>query len=253
MMPFEKYEFRELTPEAPQKEPEFAKAEFYQEPNFRTQRDVNEIGKILKKESHFQLDRHVASQLGLEEKARKEAEEKIEREIQRRWEQNSERAEVAGYAKGLEEGKQEAFKAELPRIQEKVAKLEHLFEEMNSFRQKIFSANESFLMDLIARVAGMVALKEVSVDPDYIRRLVISLMHQIGTKDDTKIYLSPEDFKNVDALYQSLQKEFGKLSNTTVEASDSIPVGGCKIETRFGVVDASISTQIENVMKALKG
>lgn len=250
-MTFQKYEFKELSTETPKQS--FSEAKTFQEPNFRTQRDAQEVGRILKKESHFQLDQNVSKQLGLEEKARKEAEEKIEKEISRRWERASEQAEAAGYTKGLEEGQQKAFEAELPRIQEKVAKLDHLMDEMNSLRQKIFAANESFLMDLIARVAGMVALKEVSVDPDYIRRLVINLLHQIGTKDDTKIYLSPQDFQNVDSLYQSLQKEFGKLSNTTVEASDSIPVGGCKIETRFGVVDASVQTQIENVMKALKG
>lgn len=250
-MTFQKYEFQELSAEQPKKT--FSEAETYREPNFRTQRDAQEVSKILKQGSNFQLDHHVAGQLGLEEKARKEAEERIQKEIAKRWEKTSEQAEAAGYTKGIEEGRQQAFQSELPRIQEKVAKLDQLIEEMNTFRQKIFQANESFLMDLIARVAGMVALKEVTVDPDYIRRLLISLLHQIGTKDDTKIYLSPPDFANVDALYQSLQKEFGKLSNTTIEASEAIPVGGCKIETRFGVVDASVQTQIENVMKALKG
>ncbi len=107
-------------------------------------------------------------------------------------------------------------------------------------------------MDLIARVAGMVALKEVELDQDYIRRVVMALLQQLGTKDDLKILLSEPDARNIDMLRSMIEKEYGKLTNTVIEASPDIEVGGCKIETRFGVVDASVATQIENVMKALK-
>jgi flagellar biosynthesis/type III secretory pathway protein FliH len=98
----------------------------------------------------------------------------------------------------------------------------------------------------------MVVLKEVEIDKDYVRRLVITLLQQLGTKDDIKIHLSETDFANVEVLKQALDKEFGKLNNTTIEVSGEVPVGGCKIETRFGVVDASIAAQIENVKKTLK-
>ncbi len=79
-----------------------------------------------------------------------------------------------------------------------------------------------------------------------------TLLQQLSTKEDLKIQLSEADFANVDMLRQSLEKEFGKLNNTTIEANPEIPVGGCKIETRFGVMEASIASQIENVRRALK-
>lgn len=244
---FQKYEFKELTATAPP-----SAAETYREPKFEAGTDAAHVEAIARKGGRFLLDQAVAGQLGLAERDRRAAEERIQKELERRWEQASEKAEVAGYTKGLEEGKAEAFKAELPRVQEKVEKLDHLLRDIDSFREKIFSANEAFLMDIIAQVASMVALKEVSVDQEYVRRLVTSLLHQLGAKDDVKIFLSPQDHGNAQALFQFLEKEFGKLSNTAIEASDEIPVGGCKIETRFGVVDASVQTQIENVMKSLK-
>mgnify|MGYP003341107650 FL=1 len=178
--------------------------------------------------------------MGIEERKTKEHEARILEELERRWEQVSEKAEVSGYTRGLEEGKAEAYKAELPRIRERVEKLEGLLSAFDSYREKIFAVNESFLMDLIAEVAGMIVLKEVEVDRDYIRRLVTTLLHQLGSKDDIKIHLSEADFANVEALRQAIDKEFGKLNNTTIEVSEEIPVGGCKIETRFGVVDASV-------------
>jgi flagellar biosynthesis/type III secretory pathway protein FliH len=128
-----------------------------------------------------------------------------------------------------------------------------LLVSFDSYRDKIFAANETFLMDLIAEVGGMIVLKEVAIDRDYIRRLVTTLLQQLGTKDDIKIYLAEADYENVETLREAIEKEFGKLNNSTIEISHEIPVGGCKIETRFGVVDASIAAQIENVKRALKG
>jgi flagellar assembly protein FliH len=246
---FRAFEFKELK----QPEDERRVVQPYPEPQFEHPVDAEGADEIHKKRDAFQLDRNVANQLGMEERERQAAEARIKKEIERRWEQVSEKAEVNGYTKGLEEGKAEAYRAELPRIQERIGKLEHLLQSFDGMRDKIFSANESFLMDIIAQVAGMVVLKEVEIDRDYLRRVITALIHQLGTQDDLKIYLSMADHENVENLRAALEKEFGKLNHTVIEPSPEIPVGGCKIETKFGVVDASVATQIENVMKAVKG
>jgi flagellar assembly protein FliH len=246
---FQKFEYRELT--APT-EKVAADTNKYQEPVFSIEPDTEGATQTLRKSEHFQLDQAVASQLGVNERERQAAETRIQKEIERRWEAATEKAEVAGFTRGLDEGKAEAYRAELPRIREKVERIDAILQEFNSFREKIFSANEAFLMDLISQVAGMVALKEVTSDPDYVRRLVTALLQQVGTKEDLKIYLSAKDHSNAESLFAALQKEFGKLSNTTIESCDDIPTGGCRIETRFGVVDASVATQIENAIRSVK-
>lgn len=225
----------------------------YSEPKFEAHVNAKQVDSIHKKKTDaFKLDQIVIDQLGIEDRERAMHEEKFKKELERRWEQNAEKAEVAGYTRGLEEGKAEAYKSELPRIQERMQQFEFLLQQLDSFREKIFASNEAFLMELIAEVAGMVVLKEVEVDREYVKRLVITLLQQLSTKEDLKIHLSEADFANVDVLRQALDKEFGKLNNTTIEASPEIPVGGVKIETRFGVVDASIAAQIANVKAALK-
>ncbi len=235
------------------KAPAGAEVRAFEEPKFEAHVNLGDVDKVHKGGNvSFKLDPNVVEQLGIDAREKAAQEARISKEMERRWEQASEKAEVAGYTKGLEEGKAEAYKAELPRIQERMDKLDALLQQFDSFRERIFAANEAFLMDLIGEIAGMVVLKEVELDRDYIKRLVITLLQQLSTRDDLKIHLSEADFANVEDLKQALDKEFGKLSNTTIEPSDSIPVGGCKIETRFGVVDASIASQIENVKKALK-
>jgi len=241
------YEYQELS-----KKTSSTGVRAYEEPKFEAYINAKKVDAIHKKAESFQLDSMVVDQLGMDERERQEQEARIRKEMERRWEQAAEKAEVAGYTRGLEEGKAEAFKAEMPRIRERLEKLDHLLQSFDSYRDKIFAANESFLMDLIAEVAGTIVLKEVEVDRDYVRRLVTTLLQQLGTKDDIKIHLSEVDFANVETLRQSIEKEFGKLNNSSIEISSEVPVGGCKIETRFGLVDASIAAQIENVKRALK-
>ncbi len=240
-------------PDLTQRKPSGPAVKPYQEPKFEAHVNAKNVDSIHKKsESSFKLDKIVVDQLGMDDREQAAREVRILNEIEKRWEQAAEKAEVAGYTRGLEEGKAEAFKAELPRIKERIAKLDHILIQIDSSREKIFTANEAVLMELIAEVSGMVVLKEIELDNDYVRRLVTTLLQQLSTKEDLKIHLSEADFANVETLRQSLEKEFGKLNNTTIEASPEIPVGGCKIETRFGVIDASIASQIENVRRALK-
>ncbi len=248
-MTFQRYEFKDLDkPESPQRDSKDFKA-----PAFSVAPEQIVSKTSSKKLAHFRLDQTVASQLGLEEQDRQAFEAKVAEEIERRWAVAKDQAEAAGFAAGLEEGKQQAYKAELPRTQEKVARLERLLVEFDSMRERIFTANEAFLMDLITQVTRMVVLREVEIDKEYIHRVVIALLNQLGTKDNIKIFLSAEDLKTVNTLKDSLQKEFGKLTNTTFEVMKDLGPGSCKIETRFGVVDASLQTQIENVMRSLRG
>lgn len=223
------------------------------EPAAFTTHPQQDVAKIAEKnEAHFHLDRNVSTQMGLEAKQQKEFAAKVQKEIERRWEITKEKAEVEGFTKGLEEGKKEAYQAEKPRIDEKLARLDAFLQSCDKMKEKIFTANEAFLMEIIAQVARMVVLREVEVDKDYLHRVVISLLNQLGTKEDIKIFVAEQDAAVIDGLKAAVEKEFGKLSNTVYERSTQVPPGGCKIETRFGVVDASLQTQIENVMRSLR-
>lgn len=202
--------------------------------------------------THFRLDQNVESQLGLEKQQKEAFEQKVQKEIERRWEIAKGKAEVEGYTAGLEAGKKEAFQAELPRIQERMQRFDSLLQEFDSYRNLIFQANEGFLMDIISQVTKQVILKEVESDKQYLHRVITALLQQLGAKEDLKITISEQDAQLIESLRQTLEKEFGKLSNTSIEASGALSSGSCKIETRFGVVDASVATQIENIMRALK-
>jgi flagellar assembly protein FliH len=253
MTRFQPYQFQDLSKAPPPSSVKTEATDTFVEQEFAKKKPaISEAQEQMATELRFQLDDQVAGHIGLAEKERIRAEEQIRREIEQRWERTAEKAEVSGYTKGLDEGKLEAIKAEEPRIREKLERLDSLLQQMDKWREKIFLANEAFMVDLVSRVAGMVALKEIKSDPDYIRRLVLHLLNQLGHPEDTKIYVGPSDSANIEELRAVVEKEFGRLQNLSIESSPEIQSGGCVIETRFGVVDGRVNTQIENAMRALK-
>ena len=250
MSGFQKYEYKSLQNKPPEKTQGTAidfHPEKMDEPSAKSVDNLSS-----RRNQGFCLDEKVMEQLGLEKREQQRIENNLRIEFEKRWEQMKERAEAEGFSKGLEDGKQEAFHAELPRIQEKLESLNRLTQELDKLREKIFVANEAFLMDLIGQVARVVTLREVELDQEYIHRLVVALLQQLGTKEDLKIYVSERDAVNIQALKEILGKEFGKLTNTTIEVAKDLSGGGCRNETRFGVVNASVQTQIDNIAHSLR-
>ena len=104
----------------------------YQEPTFVSRVNPKEADSVHRThKGHFHLDNAVSGQLGIEDREREEREVFLEKELARRWEKMSEQAEAAGYRKGLEEGKAEAYKAELPRINERMGKFDVILNELD--------------------------------------------------------------------------------------------------------------------------
>lgn len=223
----------------------------YSEREFLLRPKQEIISLARKREQGFHVDSHVADHLKLEEREKHDLEQRYRVEIERRWEKAKEQAEAEGFQKGLQEGIAEAYKAELPRINERLEHLNQVIMEFDQLRERIFNVNEAFLMRLIAQVAKTIILKEISLDKEYIHRLVLSLLDQLGKVDDIKIFLSPQDFENVETLKKFIEKEFGKLKHTTIESDIDLTAGACKVETSMGVIDASIETQMANIIKTM--
>ena len=54
-----------------------------------------------------------------------------------------------------------------------------------------------------------------------------------------------ENLKNISG------REFDFLKNVQLEASAEVTVGGCIIETNYGVIDARVEKRIENIWSEL--
>lgn len=255
-MGFKQYNFEESGKESEQKAVEQA-ASAANEGSFQYSKFEHDPDKLVldTAETHvgrFKIHNLVESQLGLVAREQKKNEQIIAKEIEDRWIQTKEKAEVEGFTQGLNTGKTEAYKAEQPRIEEKLNLLDTLLTDLASQREFIFRKNEKFLMDLLSQVLRVIALKEIQLDPDYLERLVLHLLNQMSAEDDVRVLISEADFENIQRLRENIGRAKPELKNLTFEMRPEVEKGSCRLETKNVVIDASIEEQIRNAMSVFK-
>jgi flagellar biosynthesis/type III secretory pathway protein FliH len=108
-------------------------------------------------------------------------------------------------------------------------------------------------MEFVLKIARKVCLKEVQSDPQYVHRLVATMVEQCGTREQLKIRLSVADFEAVAQLRATLAERFGELKNLAIEASSSLEPGNCEVESDLASFTASLQSQLEIIDKAVLG
>ena len=73
-------------------------------------------------------------------------------------------------------------------------------QSIDTQRQRIFVDNEEFLMKLLAQVLRLIALKEIELDKDYLRRLILAMIQQLGEKAEIVLTIGDLDLANIQKL-----------------------------------------------------
>jgi flagellar assembly protein FliH len=186
-----------------------------------------------------------------EEEARvqEEVERRLNAKLQAIREEVKSEAYREGHAAGKELGRMEVLEASKPHL-EKLTQLINLFENA---RGEVFKANEGLILKIIAQIVKAIVLRELKDDSGYTKRLIAALLERIGTRENVKIFVSPQVFSAAEALKSDLAQILGQLKNITIEVEPEIQDLGCRVETDFGEIDADIAIQLEQVERQISG
>lgn len=203
------------------------------------------------KDRRFSLNPLLRDPLSIEEEERRVIDQKVHDQVAAQAEVAKAKAAKEGYAAGLKQGHDDAFKNFQKEGAERTQYLENLITEAETAKADIFAANERVLMELVFRMAKMITLKEIATDKEYVLRLTRDLIEKIGVRENIRIRINPDDRDTLQMLKPGLEATFGVLKNISVEANAQVGRGGCIIETEWNAIDASIETQLKGVYEAL--
>lgn len=203
------------------------------------------------KDSRFSMNELLRGPLAVEEEERKSIEEKVRARVAAVTDEATGRAKEEGYQDGLKKGFDEAYAKTREECAEQVAKFEALLESFEKAKEEIFAANERFLIDLVYRIAGMIAVKEVKQDPEYLARLCREIIERVGVRENIRVRVNPAMLQATVNLKEGLEASLGKLNNFAVEPSAEVGDEGCQIDTEWNSVDATLEQQLAGVRAAL--
>jgi flagellar assembly protein FliH len=167
-----------------------------------------------------------------------------------------------GFAKGREEGFAQGLNAGTAEGREKGdrAGREHSEKQMQALEKRLDSVMESLvlpirqqqndveeaLVQLATAVAKAVVQRELSQDSGHILQVVRQAMAALpSTTETVRISVNPQDI-------EPLQESLARLDAATkmVEDADVSP-GGCRVETRYSLVDFTVEKRFQQVVHAL--
>ncbi|WP_408956639.1 FliH/SctL family protein [Natroniella sp. ANB-PHB2] len=192
------------------------------------------------------------------QQAQQEAEDlkkEIQQEAEIEFEQKFEQAKEEGYQQGLKLGKQEGVKLGQQQISEELkALVGNLKKEVELYQQdlaKRLPQLKDKLFRLVIKISEKVIGKQLESKPELIKKFVETGLEYLDYEEQVRIKVNPKDLERLAQYQKELLKANNGLEEVKVITDKSIEIGGCIIETDFGGVDLTISSQLKEIESKL--
>ncbi|MCX6625499.1 MAG: FliH/SctL family protein [Acidobacteria bacterium] len=146
---------------------------------------------------------------------------------------------------GAREGEQAGARAAAAELQPVIARLGRTIEELGSLRRRFRSEAEKDIIKLTLAIAKRVLHREINMDPEAMLGLIRVALEQIDLRELHRVRLHPVDAPAVERHIAAA----GIPDRVQVVADPTLERGGAIFETTHGNLDASISTQLEEITR----
>ena len=157
-----------------------------------------------------------------------------------------EQAQKEGFAQGYTEGLEAGQKESEIQANAKVAQLQSLVDALDRpFHQQELKVSE-YLLSIVSTVCGSILRRELSTDAERIRETLDRALELLsGERGQVTLLLHPDDMA---AVTDAWSDDLGELR---VESTPNVIRGGCRIQRNDSLVDATIETQLRNIITEL--
>jgi len=154
-----------------------------------------------------------------------------------------------GYDKGLAEGRQ--MMAE--QSAELVVQLRAIIRELTGARDEVLHAGRcellDFALELAAKIVGRVAVRDIAAASQNVRKVLeLADRHR-----ELSVKVNPGQLEALVEHLPELTESLGRPGRVRLVGDATISPGGAKVHTDGGEIDATIETQLDNVVEALLG
>lgn len=202
--------------------------------------------------SRFQLNELSRGLMSVDEEDEKRIEIEVRRRVKAVLEDFSEKVKKIAYIEGYDQGREDGRVHSLEELQPSIAHIHDLFKSFDSASADIALANEIILTRLVYQISKKVLLREVAEDYDFVKRTVTSIIDKLGTRENIRVLVSRETYKDIEKIKTDILSSISGLKNLSVEQDSSIDGYGCRVETEFGDIDATLNQQLEQISEVLK-
>jgi flagellar assembly protein FliH len=155
----------------------------------------------------------------------------------------SDAAQLAGHARGLEQGRREM----LERFEAMAAPLDAMLAELQRMQADYQQAQRKEVVELVARVARQVIRCELTLQPTQLLSLVDETLASMPpTRDAVEVHLNPEDLQRITELAPERAGAWTLLADARLES------GECRVQAGGREADAGCRQRLAACMEQVR-
>jgi flagellar assembly protein FliH len=151
------------------------------------------------------------------------------------------------YETGVRTGEGTARKALEGETRAAIDRLTVTIADVAATRSDIIQRAETDTVKLAVEIARRILHREVTADPNALRALTRAALQKLQSQEIHRVRVHPDQEKAVRASLQ----ETGRGQNIEVIADPSQPPGGILFDIGRGTLDASVGTQLDEIVRGL--
>lgn len=199
-----------------------------------------------------QADELIRNARAQAERIIEEAKQAAEAEVARIHQQASEEGYNQGYVEGQRKGEEEASAATRKAAQESVEAVQRFLTQANNMRDEKIDKLSGELLDVAVAVAEKVVHVSLKSSEEIIKRMIIAATEKMKRREWVQIYVADCDVKGVAQSDPSLTAALSCLSDhIKIVPMRDAETGTCIVEMPDEIIDASASTQLENIRSVI--
>ncbi len=157
------------------------------------------------------------------------------------------------HKQGVNEGKEKGIKSGEEVIKRALAEIQNVLIEAKHKREEIIQTNQEMIIDLALMIAKKIIKTELATNKEAILKNLNQALKKVKNKEKIKVKINPLHLKELGTQKEEFLAQVSGLEEINFEEDQNIEPGGCRIETNFGLIDATISSQLEIIQETLGG
>jgi flagellar assembly protein FliH len=158
--------------------------------------------------------------------------------------------EREAFTKGYAQGERAGTEAGNARAEAMLRRLAQTLEDLQGLRRELVRRTERDVAELAIAIARRIVQRELALDQDLVLAMARVALDRLGDVSTASIRLHPDD-------YAAALSGRGGLPTATpgvqILADPTVHRGGCIVQSQFGSVDVSATTQIDELTHTLLG
>jgi flagellar assembly protein FliH len=110
---------------------------------------------------------------------------------------------------------------------------------------------EASSVHLAAAIAKRVIRRELREQPEIPLALIREALHLAAGSSQLRLLMNPSDLQAIGSQVQMLVDELSSQMQTELVPDANVTPGGCRVETKFGVIDQQFEAQLQRIEEEL--